>query len=105
MSRTSVRLCAQPGCTVPLAISAPFRFCNKHRKPKQPEALKQLTHTPSKPPPPPKKTEQKEHTPPVDVAPQPEAQPFNRTKSTTKQGIDLLTRRIIRKGLSKPEQK
>ena len=105
MSRTVVRLCAQPGCTVPLAISAPFRFCNKHRKPKQPEALKQLTHTPSKPTLPPKKTEQKKDTPPADVASQPVVQPMNRAKSTTKQGIDLLTRRIMRKGLSKPELK
>lgn len=108
MSRTAVRLCAQPGCTVPLALSAPFRFCNKHRKPNLTEAEKRLTHTtakPSPPPPPAPAPVAKDISP--EVGPQ---QPssgaghqVNRSKSTTQQGIDLLRRKIIRRGLNKFE--
>lgn len=107
MSRSRIRLCAQPGCTAPLAVSAPFRFCNKHRKPNQAEAQKQLTHSPTKqaaaPPPPPKKVEQEVQPTLPDAVPQDGSHRINRTKTTTQQGIDLLTRKIIKRGLNKSD--
>ncbi len=108
MNRSRIRLCAQPGCTVALSVSAPFKFCINHRKPAQPPAPKQLTHSPTKqippPAPPPKKAEQIEQPKPSDAAPPDGAHRPNRTKTTTQQGIDLLTRKIIKRGLNKFEE-
>lgn len=105
MGRSAVRLCAQPGCTVPLSVSAPFRFCNKHRKPAQHLTQKRLTHTIPQPAPqpaaPPNVAQPKKED--TQDVPLQSGQQINRTKSTTKQGIDLLKRKIARKGSSKTD--
>ncbi len=105
MTRSAVRLCAQPGCMVPLSVSSPFKFCNKHRKPAQPLPQKRLTHTPSKPAPapPPKDSVAKPKEESAQDAPTPSGHQVNRTKSTTKQGIDLLKRKIARKASNKTD--